>query len=362
MKRLTCEMCGSVDLVKQDGLFVCQACETKYSVEEARKMMIEGTVEVKGTVKVDDSDEIKKLFQAARNARETSDDATALRHYEAISAKVPDSWEALFYLVILKTNSIKNGEIGSAAVSVANSIDRVFELIDENVSDVKDKKAAVEEVVEQCYITAKWLASASREFYNTMTKGNGLMALTGISGMISSVTSTNEAISEDQDRCFHIAKMMYACGNAVETYFGMEDEDFRTYAIFAWKMTLELNAEFSTFHKNNLGIFAQETLETIYNKINRYYNGPKRVITVNRSSSLTGAATTIIVCKDGIEVFRLKWGESNSFETTDEPFELVVKQCDTNRSQSFQVEAGEENLDFEVKYDMWSGKLVIKRV
>ena len=46
MKQLTCEMCGSTDLLKQDGVFVCQTCGTKYSVEEAKKMMIEGTVRI----------------------------------------------------------------------------------------------------------------------------------------------------------------------------------------------------------------------------------------------------------------------------------------------------------------------------
>lgn len=37
MKKLVCEMCGSSDLIKQDGLFVCQYCGAKYSVEEAKK-------------------------------------------------------------------------------------------------------------------------------------------------------------------------------------------------------------------------------------------------------------------------------------------------------------------------------------
>ena len=53
MKALQCEMCGSQDLVKDGGVFVCQSCGTKYTVEEAKKMMVEGTVDVKGTVKVD---------------------------------------------------------------------------------------------------------------------------------------------------------------------------------------------------------------------------------------------------------------------------------------------------------------------
>lgn len=63
MKQLTCEMCGSTELVKQDGFFVCQTCGTKYSVEEAKKMMIEGTVEVKGAVQVDKNNEIDALLK-----------------------------------------------------------------------------------------------------------------------------------------------------------------------------------------------------------------------------------------------------------------------------------------------------------
>ena len=36
---MICEICGSTDLVKQDGFFVCQSCGTKYTVEEARKLL-----------------------------------------------------------------------------------------------------------------------------------------------------------------------------------------------------------------------------------------------------------------------------------------------------------------------------------
>ena len=34
MKRLTCEMCGSVDLIKEGGYYVCQFCKTKYTVDD----------------------------------------------------------------------------------------------------------------------------------------------------------------------------------------------------------------------------------------------------------------------------------------------------------------------------------------
>jgi len=41
MKQLTCELCGSSDLLKNDGVFACQSCGSKYSVEEAKKMIID---------------------------------------------------------------------------------------------------------------------------------------------------------------------------------------------------------------------------------------------------------------------------------------------------------------------------------
>ena len=41
MKQIRCEMCGNSDLIKQDGVFVCQFCGAKYTLEEAKKLLIE---------------------------------------------------------------------------------------------------------------------------------------------------------------------------------------------------------------------------------------------------------------------------------------------------------------------------------
>lgn len=38
MKKLICEMCGSSELMKQEGVFVCQSCGTKYSVVVSNKL------------------------------------------------------------------------------------------------------------------------------------------------------------------------------------------------------------------------------------------------------------------------------------------------------------------------------------
>ena len=58
MQAIKCELCDSGDIMKQDGFFVCQNCKTKYSLEEAKKLI--------GVVKIDRSDEIQNLYTLAR--------------------------------------------------------------------------------------------------------------------------------------------------------------------------------------------------------------------------------------------------------------------------------------------------------
>lgn len=94
MKQLTCEMCGSTDLLKQEGVFVCQTCGTKYSVEEAKKMMIEGTVNVSGTVKVDNTDKIENYLEMARSAYEAGNKREAEAYCNRIIEIEPQNYEA----------------------------------------------------------------------------------------------------------------------------------------------------------------------------------------------------------------------------------------------------------------------------
>ena len=96
MKQLTCEMCGSTDLLKQDGVFVCQTCGTKYSVEEAKKMMIEGTVSVSGTVRVDNTDKIKNYYEMAQSAYDAGNKEEAESYCNRIIEIEPQNPEAWF--------------------------------------------------------------------------------------------------------------------------------------------------------------------------------------------------------------------------------------------------------------------------
>lgn len=145
MKQLTCEMCGGTDLVKKDGIFVCQTCGTKYSVEDAKKMMIEGVVDVTGsTIKVDNSEELINLYKLARRAKDENNSEQAAKYYEQILIKDPNSWEASFYSTYYSAVNCKIGEIGNAAYSVEKNLKSTFELI--NTSEELDKNKIYNEI------------------------------------------------------------------------------------------------------------------------------------------------------------------------------------------------------------------------
>lgn len=128
MKALTCEMCGSTNLIKKDGVFVCQSCGTQYSVEEAKKMMVEGTVDVKGTVKVDTSDELKNLYELARRAKDSDNSENAAKYYDMILVKDPQSWEANFYSLYFHSMM----DSGFPVKNVYNSYSSIIKLIKRN--------------------------------------------------------------------------------------------------------------------------------------------------------------------------------------------------------------------------------------
>lgn len=98
MKHIVCEMCGGTDLVKQDGVFVCQNCNSKYSVEEAKKMMVE----------IDHTAEIENLLARAEQFKNDGDKDKAVEYYNKvldldaeneIALEAIDDLECEFYIV-----------------------------------------------------------------------------------------------------------------------------------------------------------------------------------------------------------------------------------------------------------------------
>ena len=155
MKRLTCEMCGGTDLIKQDGVFVCQYCGTKYSVEEARKMMIDGTVDVQGTVKIDNSAFVQKYLENARRAYFKEDWEEVEKYYNMVEQNSPNNMEAVFFssfgkaMLSLTDNEYFKREqkfgVLNRSISVINDY---FEVSGENKEEVLRK---ISDAIEKMY-------------------------------------------------------------------------------------------------------------------------------------------------------------------------------------------------------------------
>ena len=173
MKQLTCERCGSTDLIKDGGVFVCQSCGTKYSTEEAKKLMIEGTVDVSGsTVKVDTSEELNNLYEIARRAGKNNDCESAAKYYDKILQKDPNSWEAAFYSVFYRSLNCRIIQIAPAAKSIRNCIESVMLLIAQHIDDDQKKKEACMQIAKSCIAGAETFFSASKDAYDSVKRNS----------------------------------------------------------------------------------------------------------------------------------------------------------------------------------------------
>ena len=146
MKAMVCEMCNGNDLIKQDGVYVCQSCGTKYSVEDAKKLMIDGTVNVQGTVQIDKSVELDNLYQLARRAKSNNDAERAINLYEQILVYDPSSWEAEFYTLYFRTMVSAKNNICKAAKDFYNRERSIIEFIKTNDTDSQNQKNALREI------------------------------------------------------------------------------------------------------------------------------------------------------------------------------------------------------------------------
>lgn len=96
IRPIVCELCGGNSLTKENGFFVCQNCGTRYSLEEARKMMIEGTVQVAGTVTVDNSGKIGNYLMMAGSAFNVENYKEAEEYANKVIEIDPQNAEAWF--------------------------------------------------------------------------------------------------------------------------------------------------------------------------------------------------------------------------------------------------------------------------
>lgn len=223
MKQIICEMCGSHELVKEDGLFVCQYCGCKYTLEEARKMMIEGNVDVSGsTVKVDDSKELENLYQIARRAKDAQDVDSAVKYYDMILIKDPDSWEAAFYAAYYKALSCRVGEITSSAQLLSRSFNSVINLIKTNITDKNARVSACSEIFYK-------IQDLFTVYYKNITDY-----------CLATNSKDNNKLIEFNSSVVILISCFYSLSNVLEENFS-DDEEIMKLSVESWKIAVKIH-------------------------------------------------------------------------------------------------------------------------
>ena len=93
MKRINCEVCGSAEMLKENGVFVCQSCGCKYSLEEVRKMLIDEapTVQLgKVSSSAGQTEEYENMLKATRDAMDDGRFDSAYTNSVRLIAMKPD--------------------------------------------------------------------------------------------------------------------------------------------------------------------------------------------------------------------------------------------------------------------------------
>lgn len=210
MKQLTCEMCGGTDLIKQDGVFVCQSCGCKYSVEEAKKMMVEGTVQVVGTVKIDNSDSYDKYINLAKDAFEDSRYESA---YDYSSKALDINTENLEMLLLQGLSLLGKDEVGkSVPVGCVNAVEKYLKEMSSfewTAETAQEFTAAMQRVESVCNYKTTALRARLAEIEVDLWPTRGAMDILADLGRPAFVASQNQA--EDKRIELHNQQVRMKC-------------------------------------------------------------------------------------------------------------------------------------------------------
>lgn len=199
MKAIVCEMCSSHDVVKDGEFYVCQSCGTKYTVENAKKLM----VEVEGSVKVDQSGALNNYLTLARQAKQEGNSQNAAQYYELAKTLDGKNWESYFYSVYYRAASARLIDMTGECSKVANCIPNTMALIKSGVPAGQQQAVCTE------------IAGALRNLRSAFidTARNHYLKFSTVDG----------ASAEFKQRSMAAYNMEYAAGNAIYNSFRFKE-------------------------------------------------------------------------------------------------------------------------------------------
>ena len=292
MKVMVCEICGGKKLVKTEGMFVCPDCGTRYSVEEARKLLteVEGEVSIDLPVEpaaapVEDipvrstkDQELENLYVLARRARENHNSENAQKFYDQIIVKDPTSWEANFYTVYYQSMNCKIAEIQGAAIRLQNCEDTVLTLIKENITDEEERGNAVRQLTDDIISIGTMLKNSSYNHYNGL-------------GASIRMNYTQELV----DRVMASMNMIYQFGDLVDTMFA-DSPWLGSVLPKLWTTGNDIYKNVCGYLNNAAKNNGKERIQSYSAKIKKYnpsYTAPTIIVPEGNAANNSGCGTAI---------------------------------------------------------------------
>lgn len=202
MKTLTCKMCGSTYLIKEDDMYLCKSCGTKYSIAD-----IEGENMPKN-IKIDPEilkQEAERQEELKRLRKLVKDDPTL---YERIFELDYDDWEAYYYHYTVKFKFIyESDDIDWKYLS------QTFDRLKKRVSSDSEIKTCIKDVIYKDF--KEWADSKLKYYLENYKKER-----------IFSSSKNDEESSWIERRIVFCSKKMNQLKNHIISIFGENFSDF----------------------------------------------------------------------------------------------------------------------------------------
>ena len=127
MKKIECEVCGSSDIIKDNGVFVCQVCGCKYTLEEVRKLMTDGTVIVERSDEPCNTNILDEALNEYNNGRKE----VAANLFAEILNKDPENYQVIFYKALADAwlTTPDDNRIPASAAQIKKELDCLKERV-----------------------------------------------------------------------------------------------------------------------------------------------------------------------------------------------------------------------------------------
>ncbi|WP_260309092.1 MULTISPECIES: tetratricopeptide repeat protein [Lactococcus] len=122
---MVCELCGSNDFTKEKGYWKCNYCDTKYSEEEAKKIVIDGPV----ITKSDLSTELENFSNLAEQYYSDGNMDQALVYFRRVLEIDPKNWRAVFYSGVCSSRvaSFLEFKLVDSVAGMKNALNMLYE-------------------------------------------------------------------------------------------------------------------------------------------------------------------------------------------------------------------------------------------